>query len=541
MSSQPAPDLASPLLAATPDRHGIARLLALCLGAHLLLWAVLPAAIGLNSPWDNIEELVWSRTLELGYYKHPPLPSWVMHGLVTLFGPSPGLTFFAGAGCVAIALAFVWKLGCELRDGAGRPVAPALSLATVLLASLAAYHNLRGLYFNHNVAQLPSLAAAFLFFHRALRLGRRRDWIALGAACGIALLTKYSATLFFASFAALVAWERRLGEARLWRGIALATAVMLVVLAPHLAWGIAHDFPTLRYVEHSVGDMHRMNRFVNLWGFVSTQIVRLLPVALGLGLVHWLGRRSATAEGHAAVRGDDLAADRAALLCPSDRRFVLAVGLGPLIITLALALFGGMFIDSPWASMYFLLAGWLAVLAWPRGGAKALDLGRVLKVVAAIQVALAVGYLLGNTLLPSLAGHRGRSNFPGETVSRAAVEAWNPARRGPLRVVVGDTWLAGNIAIHRKPVPAVFIDADPLKAPWTGDADVAGCGALVVIDDSRTGEGGDLPDPRVVALFERGGEHGEFTAPWGGRKARPVRVRWAVVEPEPGRVCRLTE
>ncbi|WP_085314362.1 glycosyltransferase family 39 protein [Derxia lacustris] len=529
--------------------------LLLFVAGHLLLWAVLPAALGLNSPWDNIEELVWSHSLELGYYKHPPLPSWLMHGLVALAGPSPGLTFFAGSGCVAVALALMWQLGCELRDGADRPLRPTLALGAVLLCSLAAYHNLRGLYFNHNVAQLPSLAAAFLFFHRALRLGRKRDWLLLGAACGVALLTKYSALLFFASFALLLLWERRLGEARLWRGIALAAPVTLAVLAPHLAWGFAHDFPTLHYVEHSVGEMHQSNRFVNLWGFTSTQVVRLLPVALGLGLLHWLERRrngepgAATAgdaaPGLPAARGSDgasaatsLAARRAALLCAADRRFVLALGLGPLLITLGLALFGGMFIDSPWASMYFLFAGWLALLLWPPAavdaGARDAGLARFAGVVLAIQLLLAVGYLLGNTVLPDRFGHRGRSNYPGAAISAAAAAAWDEDRRGPLRIVVGDTWLAGNIAIHRQPVPAVFIDGDTVKSPWVGPDDVAACGALVVIDDSQRGASGDPAGAGTLALYERTGARGVIERTWANDKLPPARLRWGVIERTPG-------
>ena len=42
-----------------------------------LAWLWLSNRIVLAPPTDNIEQLIWVRSLEWGYYKHPPLPTWM--------------------------------------------------------------------------------------------------------------------------------------------------------------------------------------------------------------------------------------------------------------------------------------------------------------------------------------------------------------------------------------------------------------------------------------------------------------------------------
>ena len=46
--------------------------------------------------WDNMEELVWASSFELGYQKHPPLPSWIIYPLTMLIGKVLWLPFALG-------------------------------------------------------------------------------------------------------------------------------------------------------------------------------------------------------------------------------------------------------------------------------------------------------------------------------------------------------------------------------------------------------------------------------------------------------------
>ena len=42
------------------------------------LWLSLLGFSSFAPPIDNIEQLTWVRSLEWGYYKHPPLPTWLL-------------------------------------------------------------------------------------------------------------------------------------------------------------------------------------------------------------------------------------------------------------------------------------------------------------------------------------------------------------------------------------------------------------------------------------------------------------------------------
>ncbi|MEO9122919.1 MAG: hypothetical protein ABI228_07965, partial [Burkholderiaceae bacterium] len=80
----------------------------LFLTGMVVLWTVLCGVSHRAPDLDGMEELVWASSFEWGYYKHPPLPSWVLYGLTSLFGKPVWLVFFAGQVFSAIGLWFVW-------------------------------------------------------------------------------------------------------------------------------------------------------------------------------------------------------------------------------------------------------------------------------------------------------------------------------------------------------------------------------------------------------------------------------------------------
>jgi len=85
------------LPAAAAAREPIERWVPALLVALVLAWAWPMVALDVTPPWDNVEELFWSGSLQWGYYKHPPLPSWLLSLPLALFGRQPWLTYVAWA------------------------------------------------------------------------------------------------------------------------------------------------------------------------------------------------------------------------------------------------------------------------------------------------------------------------------------------------------------------------------------------------------------------------------------------------------------
>ncbi len=185
------------------DDHRDEQQLLAFLAVYLVAWTLLAAVLPLSMDLDSVEQVVWSQTAQWGYYKHPPLPSLLLHGLNRLFcHPSMGLTAFAAQGGNVVALIYVWLLAKQILPRQ-------LAIVAVLITSLIAYHNFRAIVFNHNTVSLPFTAAILYYFYRAVRQPERLlMWLLLGVAGGLAMLTKYSAVLVLASCFIYVLWQR---------------------------------------------------------------------------------------------------------------------------------------------------------------------------------------------------------------------------------------------------------------------------------------------------------------------------------------------
>ena len=42
------------------------------------LWVLMPALLNGGQPGDHFEQFTWAHSMEGGYYKHPPLPTWLL-------------------------------------------------------------------------------------------------------------------------------------------------------------------------------------------------------------------------------------------------------------------------------------------------------------------------------------------------------------------------------------------------------------------------------------------------------------------------------
>lgn len=493
---------------------------ALCL-AHLALWGGVFALTFPMPRLDGAEQLVWAYSAEGGYWKHPPLPSWIMYALVHTFGASAALTYVAGQACIAITLAIGWRLGREFMDGPR-------SLAGLALTSLVVFYNMGGDAFNHELALLPLVAATALLFLRAVRTGHARLWCLAGLAAGLALLAKYEAALHLLALGAWFIADRRRWTARNFAGIALAAAVALAVVAPHLLWLVRHDFLPVRYAQ-AVVQAHQDDRLAGMLEFLGVVAARALPLLI----VAWLVLRRAPGDRPAAAPAGGT----------PDRSFLWMVGGLPLLLTVAFGFVTGTNPPARWGTTGLWLSGWLALDLW--GGAMgSARLRRTLLAAAVTQLALGAVTIA----LPHVSAARhspGRTNFPTVALAESVRATWAEQAHTPLRLVVSDTWIGGNlVAQWRGPPPAVLIEGDPRKAPWVPPDAVHRCGALVIVDFSRDGPADPEVQGALLAYLDQAGPHGEWDLPWpadvAARSAPPrTWIVWGVIPPQPGAVCPL--
>lgn len=500
----------------------------LCIG-QILLWSVLGGLNYTGPEIDSAEQFVWAFSMENGYWKHPPLPSWIMHGLMQVFGPSVMLPLVAAQTSIVLALALTWRLGCEFMS-------PARSLIAMALTSLVTYHNIGGDSFNHNTVLLPFQAATLLLFYLASRRQMVHLWALAGLFAGLSMLVKYVALLPLVGLLVYFALDRSLHTRQSLRGLLLAFAAFAVVLVPHLLWLRATNFLPFRYAQGVTQELPGVLATLRgLADFGLTQILRLLPFLLGLWLVVKSSRPALAAFAPTPAPTKPIAAN--------DRLFVWICACAPLLITMAIGLVSETALQARWGTNAFLLAGMLTMTLWRRADDPA-TLRRCIQTVVAIQVLLCLGQTLGKTVVADHFQRPTRANFPGAALAQQARETWAAHSDVPLRLVVSDIWLGGNIIANSPKRLAVLIDGHHFKSPWVRDEAVGRCGALILDDTTPDAAGRAPPNSALDALMARAEFTGSWTLPWsspGLRVGTAERgtVRWGIILPHSAQPCEM--
>ena len=250
--------------------------------AIVLAWTVLMLLVDTGLYGDNVEQTIWAHSMEWGYHKHPPLPTWLL-GLVTqAFGAAWWWTPVLAALCLLATLWLTWSIARELL---GEQVAA----AAVLLWGLLQCFSSRAQLYNHNTVLVLCIA---LTVWCALRASRSKPvwWLGVGLAAGLSMLSKYQAVVPLSGLLVALAWSGRFRQSSQRRGAVLAVLVALLVFAPHLAWVASHDFSTLRYASQSVESAGIARRLLFVASFLVNKLRMILPALAALGLCLLLAR-----------------------------------------------------------------------------------------------------------------------------------------------------------------------------------------------------------------------------------------------------------
>jgi 4-amino-4-deoxy-L-arabinose transferase-like glycosyltransferase len=476
--------------------------LALLVGAQLVFWTVVPWMVATSLPLDVVSDgISWGHEWQMGYYKHPPLPSWTVELFFDAFGNLG--PFLLSQIAIAATYVVVFLLGREFMS-VRRAAAGALLLAGVY------YFSVPTPEFNHNVAQMPLWAAASLFYYKAWKTDAARWWLALGAAAGLGLLAKYPTALLLATMLAHLMRTRgakaAITSAGPWLAVSFCTAIDL----PHLVWLFRNHFPTLHYAVARAGvGANEADRFLAPFKFVAAQAIDLAPAFLVAGVSGLLAWNPAQ------FRRDE------------NLRFLLWLTLGPPLLTVALSLATGLGVRDMWGTPMWNLVG-LAIVQAAAARHDMVSLPRLGYCTAVLFVIGLAAWLLTNVFVPGIENKPSRIQWPQRELSQDFAAAWQNQVHRPLRIVAADGWLGGLVAMGAHPRPSVWIDASSVKSPWITPERVAREGALVLWR-VRTN---DAPPPALASL-KRLRIEGVKSFAWPNTpKAQPLRIGYGMILPQ---------
>ena len=123
---------------------------------------------------DSAEQFIWSQSLEWGYYKHPPLATWLFAAALYVFGPHPWVAGLLSGACLAVTGLLTWAIAARL-------LGHRLAFFSVLLWSLQQPFSVRAYLYNHNVPLVLCVAlCAWAVLAAAQRPQRLRLWALAG-------------------------------------------------------------------------------------------------------------------------------------------------------------------------------------------------------------------------------------------------------------------------------------------------------------------------------------------------------------------------
>jgi hypothetical protein len=212
-----------------------------------------------------------------------------------------------------------------------------------------------------------------------------------------------------------------------------------------------------------------------------------------------------------------------------DRRYIGFLCWGPFLLALALEAASGLRFKDMWGTPFWDFLGLFIVLFLVPGPRR---LGRGF---VALWLTIFGGTLLAYGIQfpgQALTGAKPlRGQFAGRLLAQRLDAGWHRAEgTRPLRFVIGDEWLAGNVAFALwAERPSVMIDGDAGKSPWVDAGRLACAGGVLVWNEERPGY-----RHGILRRFPEAQAQPTFDLPWQTRAKRPEIIGWAILPPRGG-------
>lgn len=223
------------MAASPPPLHPSERWFILALAGYFLLFAITRILISDALELDEAEQVLLSQWWQWGYSAQPPLYTWLLAAVHSLFGVHIAASALLREGLLFLACLFTWLIARRLLQPRLLAAAAVLSLLTI---PQIVWENQR----EHTHSLLVLLVAAVTLWLLLRLLERRRlvEYLLLGLTLALGVLAKYNFALF-AGALGLALLTLPAGRRLVWDWRTLpALALALAVLTPHLLWLADH-------------------------------------------------------------------------------------------------------------------------------------------------------------------------------------------------------------------------------------------------------------------------------------------------------------
>ena len=469
---------------------------------QIAFWTLAPALSHSAPPLDVVEMYAWGREGVVATFKHPNLPGLVLEATRRLTGIAGWPAYLVSQAFICATFALVFLLGRELMDARR-------ALGGTLLLTGVYFFSWPGPEFNHNVAQMPLWALIAWTLWRGTTRGDLWAWALLGLAGGFGLWAKYSSGVLLLLAAAWILWDPRARKSLLTLGPYLALLLFGVSAAPQALWLFAHDFQPFAYAaRRSANEAHWYGGLE----FLATQALHHLPMLIVMWCAGLFGRKTEDGQERPGQR---------------EMRFLLLIGVGPVLLTALGATLAGAGLKSAWAAPMLNLSGLLAV-ALLSSRLNDARLGRVIWGAGVLIVLVSTLYFAHMRFGAALTDKPLKGNWPQAEMSAGLEQIWAENTGGaPLKIVAGDIWTAGLVGMSDAQPPSVLINGDLSISPWISAEELARDGALIVWPD-----GAEPPEALNLDTSDNAPSMSSLTVPFARfPDAPPLVIHYQIIPP----------
>lgn len=419
-------------------------------------WTALLTSVALSLPMDNIEQWVWSHSLEWGYYKHPPLPTWLLSLVLQMTGPSGFTSVMLGAICTLGAVLIFTNLIRQIQG-------PQNAFIALLAGLCITFYNGRLYYYNHNVLLMLWVALSAQCLWSIVKTGQLRWWIGLGITAGLGMLSKYQYLLVLLPTAWLIWKLEPWKDRRQLQGFTSSILIAIMIFMPHLMWLLHQDarFSPIGYALQTSGltflHIGYVTRRIHsgIW-LIDLLFNRCLPAIL---LLLWFKRKSLPI---GPVNQDDQPPAKV-----SGNDFLWWWGVLPPLSITVLGLVLGMDLQLQWGTAFaiWLIPVFMQVLRLQERLIEGPQLRSILGMFILIQGLLML-YSYESSAFGCCSKHNLWRMFDSPQLVKELDQSVRASIGGKFTIIVGPTTVAGAVSMALPDHPKVLIDNNLKISPW---------------------------------------------------------------------------
>lgn len=482
-------------------------LIALLALGQVAMWTLAPAISHISPPLDVVESYMWGREWVIATYKHPSMPGWALEASYLITGAYGWPAYLVSQLFIAASFIFVFLLGRDLMG-------PERAAAGTLLLTGITYYAWWTTEFKHNIAETPFWAGLPWLLWRAVERRSVTWWVLAGTLAGVGMYARLTVGLLMVTASVWMLVDPRARRSLATPGPWIGLAVFLVLCIPLARWLIANDFLPLAYASSRSGHAQNAGRFI------LQTVVNLSGMVVMLAVAGLLTRPR---------RGQLAATALISIRVPAERRaftLLFIFTFVPVALAIAGALITGGGLKTGWGNSLFGLVGLLAILLTSHRFTRR-SLNTIAAAAAICLLIVPICYALVIGIGPRFNGMVTRVHWPQREISQRMEAIWTRDIGRPLRIVTGDSWVAGLAGLTAKDRPSILDNGDLKLSPWIAPARIDAEGMLVVWDARSKGPPEALRD--VLASYAIKEEH--FAWPRSKNRGNLV-IRYVEIPPK---------